>query len=260
MVNGTALHLRGRALLDAHIAELDANFNFSASATEVIVGGTSAGGLAAHLHAPLFAALLPRARVVAVPDAAWWYDTTAHNSTTKRPWLDMMTPAVALWNSSFNPANPAAAACAAANAAAPVRCLTQPYQAAFSSVPTFHAQSLYDIYNLGYCYAMPCHMAGNAPGTCTAAEVADIQGFAARMRASLEGAARAGDGWFLQGCSQHETTCRAADWFGVASPSGATMNSTFAEWYSGMGPGREVDAAWPLDASCQAAGFDHGFC
>ncbi len=225
------------------------------------MGGTSAGGLSAHLHAPLLAARMPRARVVAVPDAGWWWDTPAHGpSPTARPWLDLMAPAVALWNASFNPANPAAAACAAANAAAPARCLTQPYQAAFSAVPTFHAQSLYDTANLDYCYHMPCRMAGNHPGTCSAAEVADIQAFAARLRASLVGAARAGDGWFLQGCSQHETSCRAADWFGVATPSGATMNSTFAEWYSGAGAGRAEDAAWPLDASCAPAGFDHGFC
>jgi hypothetical protein len=260
VVNGTALHLRGRALLDAHLLELDFSFNFTASATEVIVGGTSAGGLSVHLHAPLLAARLPRARVVAVPDAGWWWDTPSFASPAERPWLDAMTPAVALWNASFNPANPAAAACAAANAAAPARCLTQPYQAAFSTVPTFHAQSLYDSAGLSYCYHMPCRLAGRDAGSCNAEQVAGIQAYAARVRASIEGASREGDGWFLQGCSQHETSCRALDWFGVATPNGKTMNSTFAEWWSGAGPGREVDAAWPLDASCAAASFDHGFC
>ena len=84
----------------------------------MIVSGTSAGGLSAHLHAPLFAARLPRARVVAAPDAAWWWDTPAYNNPASRPWLDSITPALPLWNISFNPANPAAAACLAANAGA----------------------------------------------------------------------------------------------------------------------------------------------
>jgi len=68
VVDGTPVHLRGRALLDAHFAELDALFNFSATATEVIVSGTSAGGLSTHIHAPLFQARLPAARVTAVPE------------------------------------------------------------------------------------------------------------------------------------------------------------------------------------------------
>ena len=257
VVSGKSLRLRGRALLDAHLAELDSRFNFSATATEVIVSGTSAGGLSTHLHAPLFAALLPAARVVAVPDAGYWWDSLAYGSTTDRPWIDALTPALSLWNVSFNPLNPAAAACLAAFPTAAVRCLTQPYQGAFSSVPTFTAQSIYDTANLGYCFRAPCSFAGNAPGSCSPDEVAAIQAFAGRLRASIEGGAKASDGWFFSSCSQHETTCQAADWFGVTTPAGATMNSTFAAWYAG-GVGRAVDVPWPGDATC--ASITHGFC
>jgi hypothetical protein len=207
VVNGTKLFLRGRALLDAHLAELDARFNFTATATEVIVSGTSAGGLSAHLHAPLFQARLPRARVTALPDASWWWDSVSYDGKS-RPWLDSIGPALPLWNFSFNAANPAAAACRAAHAADPVKCVTQPYQHAFSTVPTFLSQSLYDTANLGYCYRMPCTLAGNADGSCSAAEVAAIQGFAGSLRASIEGALKPADGYFFLSCSQHETSCQ----------------------------------------------------
>ena len=257
VVDGKSVHLRGRALLDAHLAELDARFDFSATATEVIVSGTSAGGLSTHLHAPLFAARLPAARVVAVPDAGFWWNSLAYGSTTDRPWIDALTPALPLWNFSFNPQNAAAAACLAAFPSEPVKCFTQPYQSAFSPVPTFTAQSLYDTANLGYCFRAPCSLAGNAPGSCSPDEVAAIQAFAGRLRASIEDASKPGDGFFLSACSQHETTCQAADWFGVRTPGGASMNSTFAEWYSG-GVGRSVDVPWPGDDTC--ASITHGFC
>jgi hypothetical protein len=67
-------YLRGRALLAAHLAELEAEHGFLSTATEVVVSGTSAGGLSANLHAPTIAAALrvPSARVVAVPDAGFW--------------------------------------------------------------------------------------------------------------------------------------------------------------------------------------------
>ena len=259
VVNGTTLHLRGRAILDAHLAELDAQFDFTNTATEVVVSGTSAGGLSTHLHAPLFAARLPRARVTALPDASWWWDSISYDGKS-RPWLDSITPALPLWNASLNPANnPAAAACLAAHADEPVKCVTQPYMHAYSTVPTFLSQSLYDTANLNYCFHMPCGLSGNAPGSCSPAEVAAIQAFAGDLRASIEGALKPTDGYFFLSCAQHETSCQVPDWFGVTAPSGATPNSTFAEWYAGAGPGRAADAPWPGGETCDY-GITHGFC
>ena len=258
VVNGTALHLRGRAILDAHLSELDSLFQFSSTATEVIVSGTSAGGLSTHLHAPLFAARLPAARVVAVPDAAWWWDTLAYGSKTAHPWVEMFTPALPLWNASFNRDNPAAAACLAAHPNDAVKCVTQPYQSAYSSVPTFHAQSLYDTANLAYCFHAPCSFSGNTPGSCSPSQVDAIQKFSTDLGDSIKGSVKTTDGYFLQSCSQHETSCRYPDYFNVMTPSGATMNSTFTEWYTGQGPGREEDVSWPKDDTC--ASISHGFC
>ena len=135
--------------------------------------------------------------------------------------------------------------------------LRQPYQSSFSAVPTFTAQSLYDTANLAMCFRAPCSFAGNTPGSCSAEEVAAIQAFSGRLRESIVGAAKASDGYFFSSCSQHETTCQFVDWFGVRTPGGATMNSTFADWYAG-GVGRSVDTPWPGDASC--ASITHGFC
>ncbi len=255
----TTFYLRGRALLAAHLAELEAEHGFLSTATEVVVSGTSAGGLSTHLHAPTIAAALrvPTARVVAVPDAGWWWDSPAYGDPVARPWVDMLTPALPFWNATLTSTD--GRACLAANAAAPVRCYTQPYLSAFTSTPTFHVQSLYDTYNLDYCFRFPC-----ALGTsCNASEVAAAHDFRDRMEASIVGAEAAHgqrDGHALTACYQHEESCRAADWFGITI-GGQTLEQTFAAWYArgGADPGaKRADGRWPSDASC--ANITHGAC
>jgi hypothetical protein len=75
-------------------------------------------------------------------------------------------------------------------------------------VPTFVVQSLVDPSGLNTCFKMPCHLSGDSGnGTCTASEVAAIQGYAASLQRSIITAqAQYGnrDGHFLTTCDQHE--------------------------------------------------------
>ena len=130
-------------------------------------------------------------------------------------------------------------------------------------MPTFVVQSLVDPYNQQYCYALPCRLQGNTPGTCNASEVAAAAGFAGRLRASIVAAQAVHgdrDAHFLTTCAAHEETCRAFDWWGI-SIGGATMNASFTAWYGGASA---VDVDWPGDATCLygAPGreVNHGYC
>jgi O-palmitoleoyl-L-serine hydrolase len=68
--NNTALHMRGRRNLDAVLAYLDAVGGLLTTATDVVMTGTSAGGLATYLHADVLRRALPAsATLVALPDA-----------------------------------------------------------------------------------------------------------------------------------------------------------------------------------------------
>jgi hypothetical protein len=266
--NGTTLHLRGRALLDAHMATLDSELNFTSSATEVVVSGTSAGGLSTHLHASFFAARVPSARTVAAPDAAWWWDTTAYGDPSTRPWLQSIQPALQLWNATIR--GPSADACLAANPGeARVRCWTQPYAHYYSTVPTFHIQSLYDTANLAYCFRMPCGLPYTPPSAessgrvCNATEIAAIQDFHTRLLANIVAAEeRFGtrDGHFLTSCSQHEESCRAEDFFGI-SITGVKMSAALSKWYASAGKESVVyvDVPWPGDGTCRGD-LVHGAC
>lgn len=264
VVDGKAIHLRGRALLDAHLYELEREHAFLSTATEVIVSGTSAGGLSAYLHSSYIRTQLrvPSARLVAVPDAGWWWDTLAYGSATARPWVDAFTPAIApsLWNATLRGSG---ATCLADHAADPVRCFTQPYAYAYTDVPFFVVQSAADTAGLSYCFRMPCRLSGNTGnGTCTPQEVAAIVDYGARMTSSVvaaQAAHGARDGHFITSCNQHEETCQAADWFGVTI-GGLTMNDSFGAWYTTASQASSrIDGAWPSDGTC-VPDITHGFC
>ena len=271
LVNGTQLHFRGRALLDGHLHELERQHQFLSGATEVIVSGTSAGGMAALLHTSYLRTQLlqPSARVVAVPDAGWWWDHAAYADPTQRPFWASLTAATGpgLWNATLR--GPSGLACLGAPPSGdPALCYLQPWAYAYNDVPTYVVQSLVDPYNLQYCYAMPCRLQGNTAGTCSAAEVAATAAYAGQLGASIAAAQAAHgdrDAHFLTTCSVHEQTCRGFDWWGI-DIRGATMNASFTAWYRGAGgaaaSARDVD--WPGDATClyPAPGKDvnHGYC
>ena len=77
-VNGTILQFRGRAILDAHIKSI-LNERGMKQATDVIVSGCSAGGLATYLHCDHWAdaiasATSNTAKVACMPDSGFFLD------------------------------------------------------------------------------------------------------------------------------------------------------------------------------------------
>ena len=157
-------------------------------------------------------------------------------------------------------------------------------------VPTFVVQSLVDPAGLNTCFQMPCQLSGDSGnGTCTAAEVAGIQGYAAALQQSILAAQEPfgdRDGHFLTSCNQHEESwcvlgregegmpwqrvdvslaplarSRWPDWFGVTIEE-QTMNSTMWSWYTlgGGNPGSSrIDSPFPADQTCKET-FAHGWC
>ena len=72
--DGTPLYYNGLKNREGAVAELRASFGFG-GATDLVVGGGSAGGIAAYLHADWYAAQAPPgARAVAFPDSGFFED------------------------------------------------------------------------------------------------------------------------------------------------------------------------------------------
>jgi hypothetical protein len=259
VVNGTSLYMRGRAILDAHLAELEATAGFLSTATEVIVSGTSAGGLATYLHASYVASRLAKGSAVAVPDAGYFFDHETYNKPGVHEWLDSITAAIApeLWNATL--LGPLAGCLAAPPGGLRARCFLPEGSFPWQTTPFFIVNSLYDPANLGIVYKLSC----NLYSSCSQAELAAVHAYAADLQSSILNTINATrDAYFLTSCYQHEESCRARDWFGITI-GGQTMNSSFTAWYeSGVesASSRRVDVPWPGDSSCAAQGFTHGAC
>lgn len=262
VVGNVTLMLRGRALLDAHLFELERLYNFLSTATEVIVSGTSAGGLSARLHSSYIKSQLQvqGVKIIAAPDASWWWDSPNIKGLTPSIWLSSITPALTLWNATLRGSG---AQCLeeltpVGNAS---HCFTLPYMHAYSDVPFYHIQSMYDTANLGICGGLNCNLVA---GQCTEAEESFIQTFHVLMAESLLSAeAKFGDrdGHYLTSCYQHEQSCRGFDWFGINAGTSTTLEKGFAAFYKNGGSDPEsriVDAPWPNDYSCTVG--DHGAC
>jgi len=256
--------MRGRAIMDANLDELERLYGFKSTASEVMVSGTSAGGLATYLHSSYIKSLLrPATRLVAVPDAGFFIDHASYVDGSTRSLYDMLASAIgpSLWNATLSGAGARCLAELAPQGLSP-RCYIPeylyPYLTDVDGI--FIMQSLYDPANLGISYQFNC----NPYSSCNASALAAMQAYSRDLLASLS-KAQAGfsrrDSGFFTACYQHEESCRARDWFGIVI-GGQSANSTLWNWYSrGVGPdAARVDVLWPGDASCAPQGIDHGAC
>jgi hypothetical protein len=265
MVDGKPIYMRGRALLDAHLHELEQNHKFLSTATEVIISGTSAGGMSTFMQSSFIKTKLaaPAAKLVAVPDAGFWWDTLAYGSTTSRPWLDSMAASIKpdVWNATLR--GNMASCLLSPPGDNTAKCFSQPYAYAYLDVPTFVVQSLNDPAGYSYCYKPPCSLKGNTAGSCSESQLGNLARYASDLKGNItfEQEKFGGrDGHFLTACNQHEETCRQTDWWGITINK-QTMNSTFYAWYTNGGAAAgasAIDTPWPGDGSCSVT--DHGSC
>jgi hypothetical protein len=109
-------------------------------ATDIVVSGCSAGGLATYLHADEWAAAFPAARVTAMPDSGFFLD---YNYTAGLGYGSLMRWVASAMNSTLP------AACVAANAGDPAACIFAEVIAETLKTPTFALQGKYDSWQLG---------------------------------------------------------------------------------------------------------------
>lgn len=67
------LYFHGLPIREAVVASLRANYGFS-DATDLVIGGCSAGGLAAYLHVDWYAQQVPKANARGLPDSGFFLD------------------------------------------------------------------------------------------------------------------------------------------------------------------------------------------
>jgi hypothetical protein len=288
--DGTQLYFRGSANIAAIVADLEAAFAFVSSAQEVVLSGTSAGGLATILTADRWQALLrPSTRFAAIVDSGFFLNYP--DFATGQPlFAQHFAAAVSpeLWNATAGTVQ----ACVAAVTPADAWTCFFP-EVAFAYTPASTrlqlVQSMVDQWSVDNILSLPCTptpTSGAAAGdsysavhsslqdaasaACTTAELAALSAYAnatqSRVLYALNGkAARARsagssatDGAYLTSCFQHGATCSDPDWFSQ-QVDGTNANVTAWRWYSSGDALLAIDSAFPSDATCQYSA-PHGWC
>ena len=128
-VGNATIYYRGHRILKANIAALKAKG--LDAATEVVVSGCSAGGLATFLHADAWGAALPGAKVTAMPDSGFFLDYNATAAGGRMGYGQLMRWVCSAMNSTGG----LPAACVAANPSDPCKCIFAEHVVATAKVP-----------------------------------------------------------------------------------------------------------------------------
>ena len=233
------LYLRGRHNLEGTIQHL-LQYRGLDDATEVIVGGCSAGAMAVFLHLDRIAGLLPKARVGGLSDSGYYL----FEPTSTPGWAE---PEVAFHNFSglLN------RECVAAQpAGAGWRCLQTDISAPYLKTPLFAMQSRFDINQLSYspCHSIPASKA--TYGDCVNAYGANLTESIRRWLAHT-----LHHGAFIDGCSRH---CQHAVAAGPTA-NGTTNLRALEDWWRAPPQQRQADrqalweqrGAYPCASCCQ---------
>jgi hypothetical protein len=233
------IYYRGKRVLDALIA--DWLTQGMTEATDVVMSGTSAGGLTTYLHAEYFRTRLPAStKLFAVPDAGFFLDLP--NTKGVFSWRTELNGGFAAWNGTGN----APASCLAAypNATEQWHCHFPNYVLPhITSVPYFVMNSLYDTFHIGTILQLGCSPhaptlakeaadeerqldsrnfgvdTAHSSGVCTAAQLQILQAYRDSFLATVSNILKVQptNGAGLTGCLQHEEICRDKDFMGIVS-------------------------------------------
>ena len=215
VVGGKALHsARGGFILDAVIDTL-LTLHGLAAATEVVVTGSSAGGLAAYLHAERYRAALPPTAFMAVlSDGGFFLDYDAGKpAVARRTYAAQMRANFGLFNASGG-VNQACVASFREAGADVSSCYFAEHTLPFIPAPVFAVQSTTDAWQLP-----------NILGSTTDPTLAN--GYREELSSRLLGAfgGRADRGGFFDSCYHH-----CGLWESI-TVDGTRMADAFTQWY-----------------------------
>jgi len=232
--NNTPIWFRGRANLAAVLEDMDERWGlFSNQTTNVVLTGTSAGGLGTYVNADFVASLLHEdTAFVAAPDAGMFLDVLSWSGEPHAREL-FSSGYYWLWGSQGTTND-------ACEAALPLQdrwqCIMPQYVMPHVTSRVYAIQSMYDQAQIGGTFmGLPCMPVNNTPGDCDAAEINFLQQHHDFLLGNLTVLLGPKDGGWLTSCLQHEESCRDADWTQVKVA--GTVDAMNFESYLLDGPG-----------------------
>jgi hypothetical protein len=240
-VQGTSIYFRGFKILQGILKQLLNNGMNQAS--EVILTGCSAGGLATYLHADYVGSVLPsNVKYHAIADAGYFIDAPNVNGIyTLRQWAQY----VFKMQNSTGGVNQN---CIAANSdTTQWQCMAAQYTYPHISSKIFALNSMYDTWQLQNILQIKC-----IPPKCTPQEMEHLEKFFEEFKSAAQPIMSSStNGAFLDSCFKHCQSLSDASWNGI-KVGGQTAAETFGNWYyqRTAGKGKEIDCAYPCNTSC----------
>jgi len=227
---GLNIYFRGRGILEATITDLNSHRGLR-EATDVVVSGCSAGGLATYLHLDYWATKLDRgAKVVGLPDSGFFL---AYQGPPN--FLGYMTWGYHYFNVSMG-LNSDCVAAYASKPAESYKCYFAQYTSPFIRTPIFILQSRYDAWQV--------------PNILGTSNVAAVNQFGANLTADVTNnlltLPRAG-AW-LDSCYHH-----CGGWPGITIGN-FDMATAFEAFYKTLGKDRKLyfqNQAYPCGDCCK---------
>ena len=238
------LYFRGRRILDAVLDELLRRGIDKAS--DIILSGTSAGGISAIIHADYIRTRFRRAtnasfRVLA--DAGFFLDEPSLNGTKiiRSTFRRIYT----LHNSSKGLNH---ACLRAQKSTRKFRCFFPQYSLPFVKSPIFLVNSLYDSWQITYMSGVFCMCDIN---TCSSEEMSYIKKFRKKVLRALRSIFDSeGSAVFVDACLVHSQNCVNDLWTRIQIGN-VTIAQAFAKWYRGDAEERfMIDDPYPSNPTC----------
>jgi len=227
--NGQSLYFRGYKNRVAYVKDLTANHGLS-RATDIIVGGCSAGGVATHLQLDWWRDNLPKGSTVkGLPDSGFVLDyNTPPGQNVHNAWKWIFKQ----MNFQSDPD------CVAAHTTNPELCVFPEYAAPYVTTPMFPLQSQYDEWQLQ-----------NVLGTTDTNAVNQFgQVLETRFKATV--LKHSTNGCFLDSCVHH-----CGNWDSIVIDN-KDSGQALKDWYEGQNGQHFQGKTYPCNPCCNR-GFDY---
>ena len=256
---------RGKAIFEALFEDL-MTVQSMEMATDVILSGTSAGGVGTYIHADHVRTMLPpTTKFAAVPDAGMFVNIPDFNG--EMSFQMNVIAGVKLWTGGATNVSRyfTNSACLAAHPGQAWKCYMSQYIAPHIKAPLFIVNSMYDAAGLG---TLGFPNASNITLN-NATVLQRIQQYHTQyldiVKAAVLSVPR--NGGFLTSCNQHEEICRSEDYEGIHIK-GIAMAGALGQWWKSWGRTKTqsvgahvwVDVDWPNNPTCWTGPNDHGAC
>jgi O-palmitoleoyl-L-serine hydrolase len=255
---GTPLHFRGHNVTTAQLNSIQLSHQLFSKATEIVVTGQSAGGLATFLWTNYIAARAPTAKVWSLPDSGIFLDSMDYASK-QHSYRALFQNFMKISNEEVDPPT---AECVAANPTEKWKCMFAEYISDHIKVPLFAIESMYDSWSLHYILGIACQ-ANASLDKCDAGSRAYIEQYHANTSLALHRIAeRKGNGYWAPSCSQHVYSASSSfnsAAFRIPANTTHSLAQSVTEWFTGkpVTYTHQDEGDWPVNKPCSGLPADN---